>query len=93
MRIDLQIPANLPQQVGADFFLPILQGSEFFAEVQATMAALASIGNKLARDLLPPSQFLYSPLKFGTLHTSSLGRKCPNVKRTMSAAKFRRSAR
>jgi hypothetical protein len=80
MRIDVQIPAHLRQQVAADFFLPILKGGEFFAEVQAAMAALAFIGHKLARDLLAPSQVLYSPLEFRTLHTSILGQMCPNVK-------------
>ena len=34
MRIDIQIPAHLRHQVAADFFLPILEGGVFFAEVQ-----------------------------------------------------------
>jgi hypothetical protein len=29
MRIDLQIPAHLGQQVAANFFLSILEGGEF----------------------------------------------------------------
>src|SRR5437016_5809936 len=72
MRIDIQIPAHLRHQVAADFFLPILEGGVFFAEVQATMAALTFIGHKLAGDLRTPRQLLYSPLEFRTLHTAPL---------------------
>jgi hypothetical protein len=68
MRIDIQVPAHLRQEVAADFFLPILKGGEFFADVQATMAALTFIGHKLATDLLAPRQLLYAPLEFGTPH-------------------------
>ena len=68
MRIDFQIPAHLRQQVAADFFLAILEGGEFFAEVQTAMAALAFIGHKLAGDFLAPRQLLYSPLEFRALH-------------------------
>ena len=51
MRIDIQVLAHLRQQVAADFFLAILEGGEFFAEVQTAMAALTFIGHKLAGDL------------------------------------------
>src|SRR5438270_483296 len=68
MLIDIQIPAHLRQQVAADFFLAILEGGEFCAEVQAAMATLTSIGHELAGDLLAPGQLLDSPLEFRTLH-------------------------
>ena len=87
MRIDFQIPAHLRQQVAADFFLAILEGGEFFAEVQTTMAALALTGHKLAGDLLAACQLLYSPLELRTLHSSILGQICPNIKWRMSAAR------
>ena len=32
MLIDFQIPAHLCEQIAADFFLPILEGGEFFAK-------------------------------------------------------------
>jgi hypothetical protein len=81
MRIDVQIPAPLRQQVAADFLLPILEGGEIVAEVQATMAAFTPIPYKQTGDLLAPGQPLYSPLEFPTLRTSSLGQICPIVKR------------
>src|SRR2546428_2250457 len=68
MRIDVQIPAHLRQQVVADFFLPILKGGEFFAEVQAAMAAFSLVGQKMAGDLLAPRQLLYAALEFLALH-------------------------
>jgi hypothetical protein len=81
MRIDIQIPAHLRQQVATDFFLPILESGESFAEVQATMAALPFVGHKLAGDLLEPRQVLYSPQEFRTLHSYTLGQICPIIKR------------
>jgi hypothetical protein len=81
MRIDVQIPAHLRQQAAADFFLPILEGGEIVAEVQASMTAFTLIFRKQAGDLLAPGQPLYSPLEFPTLRTSSLGQFCPIVKR------------
>ncbi|MGP8243888.1 MAG: hypothetical protein ACLQVN_05140 [Bryobacteraceae bacterium] len=48
MRIDFQIPAHFRQQVAADFFLPILEGGEFFAAVQAAMAAPSLVGDEYA---------------------------------------------
>lgn len=65
MRIDLQIPAHLCQQVAADFFLPIFQGRVFFAEVQAAMAALSLVGHKLAIYFPAPRQLLNPPLELG----------------------------
>src|SRR5690348_17219514 len=56
MRIDIQIPAHLRQEVAANFFLPILKGGEFFTEVQAAMAALTTSGQKLASHLSAPRQ-------------------------------------
>ena len=81
MRIDVQIPAPLRQQVAADFLLPILEGGEIVAEVQASMTAFTLIFHKQTGDLLAPCQPLYSTLEFPTLHTSSLGQFCPIVKR------------
>jgi IMP dehydrogenase len=81
MRIDIQVPAHFSQQVAADLFVPILEGGEFFAEVEATMAALTFIGHKLAGDFLATRQLPYSPLELCTLHHSILGQICPNVKR------------
>ena len=62
MRIDIEIAAHFRQQVVADFFLPILEGGEFLAEVQAAMAAFSLVGDKLTGDLFAPRQLLYSPL-------------------------------
>src|SRR6267142_870213 len=81
MRIDIQIPAHLRKQVAADFFLPILEGGELFAEVQATMAALTFILEKLAGNLLALRQLLYPALEFRTLHHLIFGHICPSVKR------------
>jgi hypothetical protein len=50
MWIDIQIAAHLRQQVAADFFLSILEGGEFLAEVQAAMAALTFVSHKVERD-------------------------------------------
>jgi len=62
MRIDLQIAAHLRQQVAADFLLPILEGGEFWAEVQAPMATLTFVTHKFAGDLPAPRQPPYAPL-------------------------------
>jgi hypothetical protein len=80
MRIDIQIPAHLRQQVVTDFLLPILEGGEFFAEVQPAMAAFPLVGHKLAGDLLTPRQPLHSTREFRTLRDSILGQICPDVK-------------
>src|SRR5579863_976473 len=63
MRIDLQVPAHLRQEVTTDFFLPILKGGEFPAEVQTTMAALPFVGHELTGDILEPRQLLHTPLE------------------------------
>jgi hypothetical protein len=80
MWIDIQIPAHLRQQVAADFFLPILEGGEFLAEVQAAMAALTFVSHKVTKDLPASRQLLHAPLEFRALHCSILGQICPNVK-------------
>jgi hypothetical protein len=80
MRIDFQIAAHLRQEVASDFFLPILEGREFFAEVQAPMATLTFVAQEFAGNLPAPRQPLYPPLEFRTLHASSVGQMCPNVK-------------
>jgi len=68
MRIDLQVAAHLGQQIAANFLLPILQGGEFFTEVKASMAALASVSDEFTGNLLPPGSHLHPPLKFGAFH-------------------------
>jgi hypothetical protein len=80
MWIDIQIPTHLRQQVATDFFLPIFEGGEFLAEVQATMAALTFVSHKLASDLPASRQLLHTPLEFRALHCPILGQICPNVK-------------
>jgi hypothetical protein len=94
MWIDIQVAAHLRHQVATDFFLPILEGGEFFAEVQAPVAALAFIAHKFAGDLPAPRQPLYAPLEFRTLHRFSFGHICPNVKpkRASQATTVRGSA-
>jgi hypothetical protein len=62
------------------FLPPILEGGEFFAEVQATMAPLTFVGYKLARDLPSPRQFPHPPLELRAPHDSILGQICPNIK-------------
>ena len=58
--------AHLRQRIAADHFVPILEGGEFFAEVEAAMAALTFIGHNLAGDFLATRQLPYSPLELRT---------------------------
>jgi len=57
MRIDAQITAHLRQQVVADFFLPILEGSELLAEVQATRLPLPLSATKRQTTFLRRANF------------------------------------
>ena len=82
MWIDIQIAAHLRQQITPDVFPATLQGGEFFASVQAAMAALAFVAQKFAGDLPAPRQPLDAPFKFSTLHSFSIGQICPNIKRS-----------
>jgi hypothetical protein len=66
MRIDIRVPAHLCQQVAADFFIPILEGGEFFAEVEATMAALPLSATNWQVTSLAARQLPYSPLELRT---------------------------
>jgi hypothetical protein len=68
MRINTQIAAHLRQQVAANFFLPILERGEFFAEVETPVTAFALIANKCAGDLPAPRQPLNAPFEFRALH-------------------------
>ncbi len=56
MRIDPQVPAHLDDEVLADLFLSILEGGEFFTEIQTAMASLSLVGDEFAGDLLPPGE-------------------------------------
>lgn len=78
--MDAEIPAHLREQVAADFLLPILEGREFSAEVQAAMAALALVGHEVAGEVQCLRQLLDSPFEFRALHYLSIGQICPMVK-------------
>jgi hypothetical protein len=77
MRIDFQIPAHLRQQVGTDLLLSILEGGEFFAEIQPSMASFSLVGHELAGDLPAPSEPPQPALEFCALHGSMFGQLCP----------------
>lgn len=68
MRIDFEIPAHLGEEIAADLFPPILEGSEFLAEVQPAMAPLSFSSHERARDLRPSSELPHAALEFRTLH-------------------------
>ena len=85
VRIKLQIKAHFRQQVATDFFLPILQGREFFAEVQAPVATLAFIADEYTNKLPASGQALNAPLELRTFDYSSVGQICPNVRRDCRA--------
>jgi hypothetical protein len=57
VRIDLKIPAHLGQQVAADFFLPILEGREFVAVIQAAVASLSLVTDKFTATFLLRANF------------------------------------
>ena len=80
MRIDLQIPAHLDNEVAADLFLSILEGGEFFTEIQTAMASLSLVAHEFAGDLLPPGEPPEPTLEFRTLHYTMVGQFCPSVK-------------
>jgi len=77
MRIDLQIPAHLCQQVAADFFLPILEGRVFSAEVQGAVGGPVSCAASA-------SEFA---ARTGTLNANILGHICPRVSLKWQASK------
>jgi hypothetical protein len=92
VRIKLQIEAHFRQQVATDFFLPILQGREFFAqgreffaEVQVPVATLAFIADEYTNKLPASGQALNAPLELRTFDDSSVGQICPNVRRDCRA--------
>jgi hypothetical protein len=87
MRIDIRVPAHLCQQVAADFFIPILEGGEFFAEVEATMAALPLSATNWQVTLLRRANFLTRRSNSAPPHRSILGQICPNIKWNKSSAR------
>src|ERR1017187_10253645 len=80
MRIDLQIPAHLGNEVAADLFLPILEGCEFLTEIQTAVASLSLVAHEFADALLPPGEPPWAALELRTLHNSMVGHFCPSVK-------------
>src|ERR1035441_357575 len=80
MRIDLQIPAHLGNEVAADLFLSILEGGEFFTEIQTAVASLSLVGHEFAGDLFPPCEPPQPALEFRPLHNTRIGHFCPSVK-------------
>ncbi|SPF49838.1 hypothetical protein SBA4_420008 [Candidatus Sulfopaludibacter sp. SbA4] len=77
MRIDLQVATHFGEQIAPDIFLPVFQGGEFLAQVQAAMASFSLVGYELTGGLHPPCQFADSPFEFRALHASSIGHLCP----------------
>lgn len=73
MPIDLQIAAHFNQQVAADLFLPVLQGSKFLAQIQTAMATLALIADEHTSQIAAFCQAPDAPLKLRTLHPASIG--------------------
>ncbi|MGI8745214.1 MAG: hypothetical protein ACR2NN_22105 [Bryobacteraceae bacterium] len=71
MRIDLQIPAHFRQQVGADLFVSILEGREFFTEIQTPMASFSLIGDKVTGDLLATGDLPHAALDSAPFIASS----------------------
>jgi hypothetical protein len=80
VRIDLQIPAHLDKKVAADLFLSILEGGEFFAEIQTAMASLSLVSHEFAGDFPPPGEFPNAALELRTFHSTMVGHFCPSVK-------------
>jgi hypothetical protein len=81
MRIDLQIPAHLDKEVAANLFLSVLEGGEFFTEIQTAMASLSLVGHECTIDLLLAGEPTEPTLEFRTRHNAMVGQFCPRVKR------------
>ena len=47
MCVDLQVAAHFGQEIAPDFLLPVFQGREFLAQVQAAMASFSLVGYEL----------------------------------------------
>jgi hypothetical protein len=80
MRVDFKIPAHLNKKITAYLFFSILEGGEFFAQIQAAMASFSLAAHEFAGDLPPPGEPSEPALEFRTLHYVMIGHFCPSVK-------------